>query len=97
MKLSDLEKIETIEKVKIHSLAPNLYQVSIIVNGEEHFILDDLGRHLSSHNKIELQKIFEHRHVLKSVLCHQSAYDEMVGQPIGSSNVLEVPLGMPFK
>ncbi len=97
MKWSELEKVNVIEKVKIHSLMPNLYQVSVIIAGEEFYLEDSKGRHISRPNKIELQQMFEGMNVGQTVLCHQSAYDEMVGQPMGTGNVLEVPLGMPFK
>lgn len=97
MTVSELAKLSTIEKVCIHSLESNLYQLSIISEGEEHYITDQKGQFLTSHNKLDLQQIFSDKHVDKMVLCHQSAYDEMVGQPVGQSNVLEVPLGDPFK
>ncbi|SBS24575.1 hypothetical protein MAQ5080_00035 [Marinomonas aquimarina] len=96
MTLSELAKISTIEKVCIHSLESNLYQLSIISNGEEHYITDQKGKFVTSHNKLDLQHMFDDKHVDEMVLCHQSAYDEMVGQPIGETNVLEVPLGEPF-
>lgn len=97
MTVSELAKISTIEKVCIHSLESNLYQLSIISNGEEHYITDQKGHFLTSHNKLDLQQMFSDKQVGKMVLCHQSAYDEMVGQPVGENNVLEVPLGDPFK
>ena len=97
MKWSELEKIECIDVVRIHSLASNLYQLAVVIDGQEWFVEDRTGRPITSHNKIALQNLFEHKQVHKMVLCHHSAYDEMVGQPIGEGNVLEVPLGMPFK
>lgn len=97
MTVSELAKISTIEKVCIHSLESNLYQLSIISGGEEHYITDQKGQFLTSHNQLDLQHMFDHKQVDKMVLCHQSAYDEMVGQLEGESNVLEVPLGDPFK
>lgn len=97
MTLSELAKISSIEKVCIHSLESNLYQLSIISDGEEHYITDQKGHFVTSHNKLDLQQIFHHKHVDKMVLCHESAYDEMVGLPVGQNNVLEVPIGDPFK
>lgn len=96
MNLTDLNNIDHFEKVRIHSLESNLYQLSVIVDGEEHFVLDHHGALLKSHNKLELQQLFDDKSVQKMVLCHQSAYDEMVGQPMGGSNTLEVPLGNPW-
>lgn len=97
MTLTELAKISAVEKVCIHSLESNLYQLSIITDGEEHYITDQKGKFVTSHNKLDLQQIFADKSVDKMVLCHQSAYDEMVGQPVGQSNVLEVPIGDPFK
>ena len=97
MTLTELAKITSVEKVCIHSLESNLYQLSIIVSGEEHYIQDVKGRFLTSHNKLDLQHLFSDKSVGSMVLCHQSAYDEMVGQPIGEGNILEVPIGNPFK
>ncbi|MGH1460761.1 MAG: DUF6482 family protein [Neptuniibacter sp.] len=40
------------------------------------------------------QSLFTQKMVGEMVLCHQSAYDEMVGQPMKEGgNMLEVPLG----
>ena len=95
MNISDLHNQQDFEKVCIHSLESNLYQLSVIVKGQEHFIVDHHGALLKSHNKLELQQLFVGKDVKQMVLCHQSAYDEMVGQPVGEGNVLEVPLGNP--
>ncbi|MDP5057150.1 MAG: DUF6482 family protein [Marinomonas hwangdonensis] len=93
MLLKELKKISVVDKVKLHSLESNLYQLSIVIDGQEEYIKTDQGRFLTSHNKLELQALFKDKTVGSMVLCHQSAYDEMVGQPIGKGNTLEVPLG----
>lgn len=94
MTLEELNQVDVFDKVKIHSLESNLYQLSVIVNGEEHFVMNDKGHCLTSHNKLNLQSLFKEKKVGKMVLSHQSAYDEMVGQPMREgSNTLEVPLG----
>lgn len=93
MLLKELKKISVVDKVKLHSLESNLYQLSIVIDGQEKYIKTDQGRFLTSHNKLELQALFKDKTVGSMVLCHQSAYDEMVGQPIGKGNALEVPLG----
>ena len=95
MNVAELSHQNHFEKVCIHSLESNLYQLSVFVDGEEHFIVDRQGHLLKSHNKLELQQLFIGKEVQKMVLSHQSAYDEMVGQPTGEGNVLEVPLGNP--
>lgn len=93
MLLKELKKISVVDKVKLHSLESNLYQLSIVIDGQEEYIKTDQGRFLTSHNKLELQALFKSKTVGSMVLCHQSAYDEMVGQPIGQGNAMEVPLG----
>ncbi|HDM8225802.1 TPA: hypothetical protein P0E37_000236 [Vibrio campbellii] len=91
--LSKLEKFFYIDKLVIHSLDLALYQVSVLVDGEEHFVTDDKGKFLRAHSILELQKQCRNLKVNKQVLRQQSAYDEMVGQPsrIGT-NELEVLL-----
>ncbi|MBR7887331.1 hypothetical protein J9B83_00145 [Marinomonas sp. A79] len=93
MQLKELKKLTHVDKVKLHSLESNLYQLSIMIGDKEEYITRDNGRFLTSHNKLELQALFKEKTVGAMVLCHQSAYDEMVGQPVGRGNGLEVPLG----
>ncbi|ADZ90443.1 DUF6482 family protein [Marinomonas mediterranea] len=94
MKVSDLRHIDVFDKVRIHSLESSLYQLSVIVDGSEDYVHKDSGGFLTSHNKLDLQSLFTEKMVGEMVLCHQSAYDEMVGQPMKEGgNMLEVPLG----
>ena len=93
MPLSKLEKFFYIDKLVIHSLDLALYQVSVVVDGKEHFVTDDKGKFLRAHSILELQKQCRNLKVNKQVLRQQSAYDEMVGQPNRSgTNELEVLL-----
>lgn len=93
MPLSKLEKFFYIDKLVIHSLDLALYQVSVLVDGEEHFVTDDKGKFLRAHSILELQKQCRNLKANKQVLRQQSAYDEMVGQPSRiSTNELEVLL-----
>ena len=93
MLVKKLKKITHVDKVKLHSLESSLYQLSVVIGEKEEYIQTDAGRFLTSHNKLDLQALFKGKSVGAMVLCHQSAYDEMVGQPIGVGNTLEVPLG----
>ncbi len=91
--LKTLASLEQIEKVIIHSITTSCYQVSVLLDGEEVFLVDKKGRLLSHHNIAGLQALFENLPVQSLVLRHQSAYDEMVGQPLrDQANTLEVPL-----
>lgn len=92
--LSKLEKFFYLDKLVVHSLDLSLYQVSVEVDGQEHFITDDEGKLLRAFSVVELQKKCANLKANKWVLRQQSAYDEMVGAPIRQQdNTLEVPLG----
>jgi hypothetical protein len=93
MKLSTLEKYFSVDKLVFNSLDVALYNVSAIVEGEEHMVTDERGDHLTSRNLLKLQKLLRNVKSQKQVLRHASAYDEMIGGPIKTSNVLEVSLG----
>lgn len=83
-----------IDKIVIHSLDLMLYQASAIVEGDEYYVTDDNGKLLRSHNLLEMQVKFEGMNFQQMVLRQQSAYDEMVGQPVRQqANALEVPIG----
>lgn len=93
MPLSKLEKYFYIDKLVIHSLDLSLYQVSVVIDDEEHYVTDDKGQFLRAFSIVELQKQCRKLKAKHQVLRQQSAYDEMVGQPSrDSSNLLEVPL-----
>ncbi len=93
MKLSKLEKYFSVDKLVFNSLDVALYNVSAIIDGEEHIITDEKGSHLTSRNLLFLQKQLRNVKSQKQVLRHVSAYDEMIGGPVKTSNVLEVSLG----
>ena len=89
-----LKKRAPIDCVIIHSIDISLYQVSVIIDGQEHYVADNKGKLLRAFNKLELQVLFETIPHQRMVLRHQSAYDEMVGQPLRqSNNAMEVQLG----
>lgn len=91
---TDLPNLPQIDSVIIQSLDFCLYQLFIAVDGRELLVTDRDGRPLRSHNKLQLQALFQNLNPGNIILRQQSAYDEMVGHPPReSSNQLEVPLG----
>ena len=54
--LNKLQKYFVIEKLIYHSVDLSLYQVSAIVEGEEHYITDNNGKLLKARSLVELQK-----------------------------------------
>ncbi len=92
--LKQIATLSSIEKVIIHSFDGSLYLVSICLNGEEHYLVDEeSGMPIKARHHLMLQKLFTHHHVRCTVLRQQSPYDEMVGQPVSKeNNRMEVPL-----
>jgi hypothetical protein len=91
--VSKLQHYFVVDKLIYHSIDLSLYQVSAIIDNEEHYVCDERGKLLRSFNLIELQKLLRKVAAEKTVLRHTSAYDEMIGGPAkGESNALEVPL-----
>ena len=93
IQLSKLEKFFFIEKVIYHSLDLSLYQVSVLIDGENYYVTDDKDRFLRASSLVELQKTMSNVKSKKSVLRQTSAYDEMVGLPeINGTNTMEIPI-----
>ena len=92
--LKTLEQFFYLDKAIVHSLDLSLYQISIEVDGQEHYITDESGKMLRAFSILDLQRQCAKLKVKKWVLRQQSAYDEMVGSVSTSGhNTLEVPLG----
>ncbi len=93
VRLSKLEKFFFIEKVIYHSLDLSLYQVSVLIDGENYYVTDDKDRFLRASNLVELQKTMSSVKSKESVLRQSSAYDEMIGlSGDHGSNTMEVPI-----
>lgn len=94
IKLTDLQLFDYIDKVILHSHDQSLYLVSVVIDGEEHYVKDNKGNFLKSFNKLGLQAKFAKLKFGEMVLRHQSPYDEMIGLPQNAAdNTLEVKLG----
>jgi hypothetical protein len=92
--LVTLQKIEFIDKVIIHSHDQSLYLLSVILDGVEHFVIDEKGALIKAFNKLELQAKLTRVKVGKTVLRQQTPYDEMIGLSEEKfDNTLEVTLG----
>lgn len=92
--LDELKQQPCIDKIVIHSIDGMLYQAYADIEGEEFLVVNEQGKPLRHNNKISLQEEFESLPCQKMTLRHQSAYDEMIGQPVREeSNQLEVSLG----
>ena len=93
IQLSKIKHIRDLSKVIIDAHDCSIYLVSVVIGKTEHIVVDKSGRAIRSSSKLELQRLFLGIEVGTIVLRHESAYDEMIGQPMKTNNLLEVPLG----
>jgi hypothetical protein len=79
--------------VTIHSLEQALYQVTVALPSGPHLLVDKKGKAISSRSLQNIREMLQVLPVGTITLRHESAYDEMIGQPPReSSNALEVNL-----
>ena len=92
--IKEARKLKFIEKVILHCHDQSLYLVSVLLDGEEHYVKDKKGNFLKSFNKLELQTQFADMIVGEMVLRQKSPYDEMIGLSEDNvDNTLEVRIG----
>lgn len=92
--MAELRRFKVIDKAIIHSLDMCLYQASVIVEGAEYYVADKNGKLVRSFNILDLQAMLAQLPVANIVLRQQSAYDEMIAQPVREqANTIELPLG----
>lgn len=71
------------------------YQASVIVDGERHTLVLANGKPLRKKNLMAMREVLKAMPVASMSLEHQSAYDEMINQPVRQeSNALRLPLAL---
>ena len=94
--LSQLAKIDIIDDVEIHSLDCSLYTARLVIGDQQYRLLDNNYKPYRRRSTELIKKDLLACQVGSIALVHQSAYDEMVGQPVGrESNQLRVSLAKP--
>ena len=89
-----LKRGAQLDKVIVHSLDWSLYQASVVLDGNEQVLVGKDGRPVRARSMLQLEAMFEGFKVKEMVLRQESAYDEMINQPVREvSNRIEVPLG----
>ncbi|MFK8050425.1 MAG: DUF6482 family protein [Halioglobus sp.] len=82
-------------QVIVLSLDQALYQVLVNVDGKETLLKEDGGRPFRCRSLQGVREALVAMPVASLVLRHQSAYDEMIGQPLRErDNTLEVKLSL---
>ncbi|MDX1450958.1 MAG: DUF6482 family protein [Oleiphilaceae bacterium] len=94
IRFSELAKLPRIDKVIIHSLDQALYCIAIEHEGDSLHLVEDDGTLFKRHNLMLIRELLSPLHIELLVLRQQSAYDEMVGQPLREQdNTMEIVLG----
>ncbi|MEM6580963.1 MAG: DUF6482 family protein [Pseudomonadota bacterium] len=79
--------------VVIHSLEQALYQVTVQLPSGTSLLVDKKGKIIRHRNLAQVREMLQVLPVASITLRHESAYDEMIGQPVREqSNALEVKL-----
>lgn len=94
IRLGSLRQQPRIDRIDILSLTPALYTMRAHIGHTEYRILDH-GASVRRASAEALKQLLVGCNVGEYRLVHQSAYDEMVGQPGGGDNKLDVPTSGP--
>ena len=93
--IEEFTRLEQPARVIIHSLDRALYQVTVVLQGQEQLLIDGSGRPFRSHNLQQVRETLQAMPVASITLRQQSAYDEMIGQPAREeANTLELPVSL---
>lgn len=91
--LGQLRASASVERVVIHSIDCSLYIARATVAGIERQVADDSGATLKTRNLLDMKQHLADIAVGELLMQQQSAYDEMVGQPLrDGDNTLQVRL-----
>ena len=81
--------------VVVNSIDNAGYLVMVIIDGKEHLLTGKDNKALRHHSLMGMREALAAMPIARMSLRHQSAYDEMIGQPQRlEDNTLEVPLAL---
>lgn len=91
--LPKLQKRAAKARIAIRSTELSLYIAEAQIGDQSYIICGNDGKPLKTRNLVEMRAQLEAIQPAELVLVHESAYDEMIGQPTREhSNRLELPL-----
>jgi hypothetical protein len=91
--LTELRRLGRLDKVAIRSMDRSLYQAETLIDGQRCLIVGTDQRPLRSFSLLDMKKQLAPLDIRELVLIQESAYDEMIGQPVrDGGNTLEVSL-----
>jgi hypothetical protein len=97
MTLQHLHKIRpAIALLRLRSFDPDLYLVELVIADRTYVVKDEQGRTLSFRSMLAAKKPFKGLTITRAEMVQESAYDEMVGQPLRQDrNTLQVNISLP--
>ena len=84
-----------IERLEVLSFEPDIYLANVIIKGEVLRVYAEPGQLLKAFSQLGLKKHFKAFDIAQTHLIHQSAYDEMIGNPAPAGGKLEVSIANP--
>ncbi|MDG1207058.1 MAG: DUF6482 family protein [Pseudomonadales bacterium] len=85
-----------IELLRLRSFECSLYLVELVIEDETYLVKDEQGKVLSFRSLLDAKKPFKEFNIACAELVQESAYDEMIGQPVGQEkNTLRVKVALP--
>ena len=93
--INRLADIDLIQDLEILSIDCALYTVRVVIQSQQYRVVDDNDKPYVKSSVELIKKDLKDCQIANIALVHQSAFDEMVGQPDReSSNAIRVPLSL---
>ena len=85
-----------IQVLRLCSFESGIYLVELEIDEQTYLVKDEQGKVLSFRSALDAKKPFKQLDVTRAELVQESAYDEMIGQPVGDEkNTLRVIVALP--
>ena len=92
---SELEDTPTvIDYLEVQSYEMNVYLVYLTVKDRSGMVYDKKGKTMRFFSTGHIREAFAHCSVAKSVMKHDTPYDEMIGNPPKSAEQMALPFSM---
>ena len=93
--INRLADINLIQDLEVLSIDCALYTVRVVIQSQQYRVVDKNDKPYVKSSVELIKKDLQDCHIANMALVHQSAFDEMVGQPDReSSNAIRLPLSL---
>lgn len=84
-----------IQRLLVMSYEPDIYLATVVINEENHLVYRAPGEILKEFSQLGLKKHFKGLGIKRTYLIHNTAYDEMVGNPPSANRPMELKIANP--